>query len=54
MVDAVAAGAWPEKENSNTARINEIYEHVKQVQWGTSKRTGFKKTVLRIQKFWGR
>lgn len=32
MVDAVAAGAWPEKENQNASRINQIYEHVKQVR----------------------
>jgi hypothetical protein len=31
MDDAVAAGAWPEKENSKTARVNQIVEYVKQV-----------------------
>lgn len=27
----MAAGAWPEKENPNTTRINEIIDYVKQV-----------------------
>ena len=31
MEDAMAAGAWPEKENPNTTRINEIIDYVKQV-----------------------
>ena len=31
MDDAMAAGAWPEKENPNTTRINEIIDYVKQV-----------------------
>ena len=31
MDDAVAAGAWPEKENLKTARVNQIVEYVKQV-----------------------
>lgn len=33
----MAAGAWPEKENPNTTRINEIIDYVKQV---TPFRTG--------------
>jgi len=37
MEDAMAAGAWPEKENPNTTRINEIIDYVKQV---TPFRTG--------------
>ena len=32
MEDAMAAGAWPEKENPNTTRINEIIDYVKQVR----------------------
>lgn len=31
MEDAMAAGAWPEKENPNITRINEIIDYVKQV-----------------------
>ena len=31
MTDAVAAGAWPEKENANAGRISQITEHIKQV-----------------------
>ena len=31
MEDAVAAGAWPEKENPNLARVNQVVEYVKQV-----------------------
>ena len=34
MEDAMAAGAWPEKENPNTTRINEIIDYVKQVNTG--------------------
>ena len=31
MEDAVAAGAWPEKQNENAERVAEIVDYVKQV-----------------------
>lgn len=39
----MAAGAWPEKENPNTTRINEIIDYVKQV---TPFRTGADRVIV--------